>query len=224
VIRQEGFNSRQRFRNRALSVGRSTLKLLTVKAFTTIWFLLWHSVLSAPAAPRLPEPHSAPPEVGTDLLGTRPDAWTFDSWINSESLKLSQLRGKVVLVRWWTAPGCPYCEASAKSLENWWRTYRDEGLVVIGAYHHKGDSPLTPPHVAAEAKRLGFSFPVAIDRDWKTLRSWWLDKTDRGWTSVTFLIDRKGTIRFIHGGGAYIEGDPGHEALERALREAIKQR
>jgi peroxiredoxin len=188
-----------------------------------MWLVLWFSVFCAPGAPRLPEPHAAPSEVGRDLLGTRPSAWAFDTWINSDPLNLSQLKGKVVLVRWWTAPGCPYCAASAESLEKWWRAFRDEGLVVIGAYHHKSDSPLTRQHVAGEAKRLGFSFPVAIDRDWKTLRSWWLDKTDRGWTSVTFLIDRAGTIRFIHGGGAYIQGDPGHEALERALREAIKQ-
>jgi hypothetical protein len=95
--------------------------------------------------------------------------------------------------------------------------------VVIGAYHHKAVTPLTREHVVRESKRLGFTFPVAIDRGWKTLNEWWLNRTERGWTSVTFLIDRAGTIRFIHGGGAYVEGDPGYEALERALIAALRE-
>jgi peroxiredoxin len=201
------------------SVRRRRLSIKTSIALTVALFIC--SILTA--AP-LPKPHAAPPEVGRDLIGTRAEEWSFDTWLNSESLQLAKLRGKVVLVRWWTAPGCPYCAASAPSLEKWWNEHRDEGLVVIGAYHHKDRSPLTREHVVAESKRLGFTFPVAIDRDWKTLRRWWLDKTDRGWTSVTFLIDRSGTIRFVHGGGAYVEGDPGHKVLERALGEALKDK
>jgi peroxiredoxin len=170
----------------------------------------------------LAAPRAARPEVGRELIGTRPGEWTFDTWLNSAPLELSKLRGKVILVRWWTAPGCSYCSASAPALENWWRKYRDQGLVVIGAYHHKSDGPLTREHVVTESKRLGFTFPVAIDRDWKTLRNWWLTKTERGWTSVTFLIDRTGTIRFIHGGGAYVKGDSGYESLDRAIIEALQ--
>jgi len=194
-----------------------------VKAATSLCLLGLLFAFSSPAAPRLPEPHAASAEIGRDLIGTRPDSWTFDTWLNSAPLELSKLRGKVVLIRWWTAPGCPYCAASADALENWWRKYQDKGLVVIGAYHHKADTPLTREHVEAESKRLGFTFPVAIDRNWKTLRTWWLNRTDRGWTSVTFLIDRTGTIRFIHGGGAYVKGDPGYESLERALIESLNQ-
>jgi peroxiredoxin len=194
-----------------------------VKAAASICSLL--SVCAfAQAAPRLPSPHAAPADVGRELIGTRPSAWTFDTWLKSDPLDLANLRGKVILVRWWTAPGCPFCAASADSLEKWWRKYRDKGLVVIGAYHHKSDGPLSREHVVNESKRLGFTFPVAVDRDWKTLRDWWLSKNERGWTSVTFLIDRTGTIRFIHGGGAYFEGDAGHDALERALADAIGDR
>ena len=192
-----------------------------MKAVASICVLGWLFAFSSPAAPRLPEPRAAPAEVGRDLVGTRPGAWTFDTWLNSAPLELSKLHGKVVLIRWWTAPGCPYCAASADALENWWRKYRDRGLVVIGAYHHKSDTPLTREHVVTESRRLGFTFPVAIDRDWKTLRHWWLDHTERGWTSVTFLIDRTGTIRFIHGGGAYLKGDPGYESLERSLIDTL---
>lgn len=53
---------------------------------------------------------------GNELVGTPAPAWTVTTWINSQPLSLEQLRGKVVLLRWWTAPGCPFCEASAPHL------------------------------------------------------------------------------------------------------------
>lgn len=169
----------------------------------------------------LPEPHAAAPEIGQDLIGTRVPEWTLTDWQNSPPLSLKGLSGKVVLVRWWTAPSCPYCATSADALSHFAETYRDQGLVVIGAYHHKTTSTLTPEHVAAQAQRLGFQFPVAIDRDWQTLHRWWLDRTKRGWTSVTFLIGRDGTVRHIHGGGAYYDGEAGYAALEGAIQKAL---
>lgn len=176
------------------------------------------------AAPRsLPEPHAAPVDAGRDLIGTRPPEWQFEQWLQSKPLTLANLKGKVVLVRWWTAPQCPFCAASADALESFWKQYRDRGLVVIGAYHHKADTSLTMAHVKAQAERLGFTFPIAIDRDWKTLHKWWLDHEDRGWTSVTFLIDREGRIRHIHGGGAYYEGEAGYTALEKEIAVAVAQ-
>lgn len=171
--------------------------------------------------PALGAVYAAPSGVGRELLGTRPPEWNLTDWIGSEPRTLQSLRGRVVLVRWWTAPGCPYCAASADALNDLARKYSERGLSVIGIYHHKADTPLTREHVAAQAKRLGFTFPIAIDRDWKTLHAWWLDRAERGWTSVTFLIDREGIIRHIHPGGAFFEGEPGYEALERAIRAAL---
>jgi peroxiredoxin len=45
-----------------------------------------------------------------------------------------------------------------------------------------------------------FRFPVAVDRDWQTFKRWWLDGHERSWTGVSFLIDRRGVIRHVHGG------------------------
>lgn len=173
--------------------------------------------------PELGSPYAASPEAGLELIGTRPPEWTFTDWQNSPPLTLAGLRGKVVLIRWWTAPGCPYCAASAEALSEFAGKYRERGLVVIGAYHHKQQTPLTTGHVAAQAQRLGFHFPIAVDRDWKTLHRWWLDRDDRGWTSVTFLLGRDGTIRHLHGGGAFFQGEPGYAALEKAIRAALEE-
>ncbi len=158
-----------------------------------------------------------------DLVGTRPPEWEVTDWVNSKPLALKDLAGKVVLVRWWMAPGCPYCAATAPALNEFHAKYRDQGLVVVGFYHHKSSGPLDVDRVRQSADRLGFRFPVAIDRDWKTLHRWWLDGKERGWTSVTFLIDRKGVIRHIHPGGQYVKGDKSYEELKTAIETALRE-
>ena len=177
--------------------------------------------MAEPPHPELGANYAAPAGVGRELIGTRAPEWTVSEWIGSEPRSLASFRGRVLVVRWWTAPGCPYCAASADGLNDLARKYAARGLEVIGMYHHKSSAPLTRAHVEAQARRLGFTFPIAIDDGWKTLRRWWLDRTDRGWTSVTFVIDREGIIRHIHPGGAFFPGEPGFEALEKAVRAAL---
>jgi len=160
---------------------------------------------------------------GEELLGTRPPEWTAEHWLNSDPLTLEELRARVVLVRFWTGPGCPYCRASAPALNDFHRRYAAEGLTVVGLYHHKGPGGADPEAVVRYARELGFAFPVAIDTDWRTLRAWWLDGHDRAWTSVTFLLDRQGAIRHIHPGGQYAEGDEAHARLEAAIERLLAE-
>jgi hypothetical protein len=77
--------------------------------------------------------------------------------------------------------------------------------------------------VKTQSRKFGFEFPVAIDPDWKTLRRWWLDKHDGDWTSVTFLLDRRGVIRHVHPGGAFFKGEPGYDLLERKIQELLDE-
>lgn len=144
---------------------------------------------------------------GHELIGTSAAEWHVSDWFNSVPLSLRQLRGKVVLVRWWTGPECPYCAASAPNLDAWYNWYHAKGLEIIGFYHHKSPTPLTREHVQRLVERYPFRFPVAIDPDWRTLKRWWLEGHDRAWTSVSFLIDQQGVIRYIHPGGSYSEKD-----------------
>lgn len=170
-------------------------------------------------------PGMPPPAEGGsgDLIGTRAQEWHLDGWLNSKPLKLADLRGKVVLVRWWTAPECPHCAATAPVLNAFHKEYTDKGLVVVGVYHQKGRTPLKEPDVALHAQRLGFQFPVAIDRDWTTLKQWWLETGDRPWTSVSFLIDRQGVIRHIHEGGRYEKGSDDAKLMEEKIKELLRE-
>jgi thiol-disulfide isomerase/thioredoxin len=163
---------------------------------------------------------------GDELLGARPPEWTAEHWLSSEPLSLGDLRGRVVLVRFWTGPECPYCRASAPALNEWHERYADEGLTVVALYHHKGRGGADgadPEAVAAYAEELGFEFPVAIDPGWRTLHAWWLDGHSHGWTSVSFLLDRDGVIRHVHPGGQYVEGDAAHGELEAAIERLLAE-
>ena len=147
----------------------------------------------------------------------------MQGWLHSNPLELSGLRGKVILVRFWTAPGCPFCAASAPALNEFYEKYHDEGLEVIGFYHHKSPEPLKVEEVEQYAGKFGFEFPVAVDYDWNTLRNWWLDGRERGWTSVSFLIDKQGVIRHIHPGGQYVKDDPDYAEMESKIKELLNE-
>jgi thiol-disulfide isomerase/thioredoxin len=152
---------------------------------------------ASPAA--APAPAAA--REGDDVIGKPAPPWQVSQWFNSPPLTMDGLRGKVVFVRWFTAPDCPFCSASAPALRELDEKYRARGLVVVGMYHHKREEPLDPADVAGWAKQYGYDFPVAIDDGWKTLNSYWLSGHTRDFTSVSFLVDRHGVIRRVHPGG-----------------------
>jgi thiol-disulfide isomerase/thioredoxin len=149
-------------------------------------------------------------DAGSDRIGMTAPSFEFDGWLNSPPLSLEDLKGKVVLVRWWTET-CPYCASSAPALLALDKTYSDQGLVVIGVYHPKADrdSPLNIERVERAVAARKLDFPIAIDWDWRngTLKDWWLTGPDRPATSVTFLLDKSGVIQYVHPGMEYHDTD-----------------
>lgn len=151
--------------------------------------------------------------------------WPELRWVQGGPLALSDLRGKVVLVRFFTDPDCPYCSATAPTLNELKRDFGDRGLVVVGFYTPKPEPRATSvERVRKVAQKYGFSFPVAVDDEWKALRRLWLDRADSGWTSASLLIDRKGIVRHVHPGGAFAKDspEPGARRDYAAMRDAIE--
>ncbi len=74
------------------------------------------------------------------------------------------------------------------------------------------------------AAEYGFKFPVAVDPEMQTLKQWWLDGDRRKWTSVSFLLDRKGVVRHIHPGGMYVKGDADYEAMKAKIVELLAEK
>jgi peroxiredoxin len=184
-------------------------------------------VLLIAACSKAPSP-TPPEQQGTAaaLIGTTPPEWNAERWLGSPPRTLASLRGSVVLVRWWTA-GCPFCSATAPALRTFHQTYGPRGLQVIGMYHHKEETPFDPAVYEQTAKKYGFTFPVAFDPDWKTLGSWMRDKdghaVDTGFTSVTFLLDKRGVVRYVHPGGQYVAGDAAYAELESSIERLLAE-
>jgi peroxiredoxin len=160
---------------------------------------------------------------GSNLIGTKAPEWHNSQWFNSEPLKLSDLKGKVILLRFFMESSCPMCRASAPYLNEFHARYKDRGLVVIGMYTPKPVPRKTDlDTVKHYVRNYGFQFPVAIDDDWATLNAFWLNRVpDADFTSVSFLIDRKGIIHHIHPGGTYSEHDAGvlRQQIENLIQD-----
>ena len=180
------------------------------------------------------EPHeyaliAEDPDSGAELIGRRAPPWSFERWARGPAQSLESVRGKVVLLRWWTE-GCMYCAVTLPEIEKLRKRYGPEGLLVIGVYHPKPPRSVGDRSISTAADRLGFAGPIAVDERWTTLKRYWLDGApSRRFTSVSFLIGRDGLIRWVHGGGEYHPSDdPEHQrcdleykglvsAIERAL-------
>ena len=143
---------------------------------------------------------------GDELIGKPAPKWGALKWMNSQPLKLSELEDKVVLIRWWTET-CPFCSRSAPALNEFHDIFKEKGLVVVGMYHPKPPGPRRQQALEKAVKRLGFEFPIALDMDWSRLKRYWLSNSRHRWTSVSFLIDKRGKIRYIHPGGEYYKGE-----------------
>jgi peroxiredoxin len=169
--------------------------------------------------------------IGAAILGTPCPEWTNDRWVQGGPLRLADLKGRVVLIRFFMSADCPYCRGTAPALNEFHREFAREGLVVVGMY-----TPKPKPRRASveEVKRyvdaFSFRFPVALDDDWATLRRLWLDRVpEASYTSATLLIDRKGIVRHVQAGGLYArdastpEGRKDYWDLDRAIRELLAE-
>ena len=161
---------------------------------------------------------------GAELAGREAAEWNALDWIGSEPLRLADLRGWVVLIRWWTDT-CPMCLRSAPALNALHDRYAKRGLVVIGMYHPKPVSrDISYEEIRQAVKERGFEFPIALDLDWSNLRRYWLNGGRRRATSVSFVLDKQGRIQHVHPGPEFHEEGVGRHAQCRADYLEIRQR
>jgi hypothetical protein len=126
------------------------------------------------------------------LLASPGDGPDFDglTWVDARP----DLRGKVALVRWWTN-GCPLCSASAPALVG-----LSKKVAVVSVYHPKPPRDVDADQVRGWAREIKLPGLIAVDRDWKVLDRW-MPPAKRSFTSLSFLLDKKGRVRHVHGGG-----------------------
>lgn len=150
------------------------------------------------------------PSVLADC-GRAPELVGITSWLNSAPLNLADLRGRVVLLDFWTY-SCINCQRTLPYLTTWAQEYADDGLVVLGVHTPEFAFEKVEGNVAENAERLGVGYPIALDNDFATWRAY-----DQRYWPAHYLIDATGTVRQVHyGEGAYAET----EALIRTLLDA----
>lgn len=147
-------------------------------------------------------------------------------WVQGGPLTLAGLRGKVVLIRFFTDRECPFCSATAPALNELQQDFAPRGLVILGLYTPKPrPRPTSVEDVRKTVDAYRFRFPVAVDDGWKALRRLWLDRSDSGWTSASLLIDRAGVVRHVHPGGVFAKdsADPQARRDYDEMRAAVER-
>lgn len=124
------------------------------------------------------------------------------TWINSEPLTLTKLRGRVVVVEFWTF-ACYNCRNTLPYVKRWDERYRDKGLTVVGVHSPELDEERVLENVRRETASLGIRYPVVTDSDFNTWKAYKVE----AWPTI-FILDKQGHIRWSHvGEGAYDEGE-----------------
>lgn len=168
-----------------------------------------------PIFPRAEGEQSLDGEQAKNPYPTAPEIIGIQDWINSEPLKLAALRGKVVLVDFWTY-SCINCIRTLPYLKQWHEKYSDKGFVLIGVHSPEFDFEKKLENVQMAVDEFELAYPVALDSDMET----WRNYKNRFWPAK-YLIDADGKIRYTHfGEGAYEETE---QKIQELLEEAMKQ-
>jgi cytochrome c biogenesis protein CcdA/thiol-disulfide isomerase/thioredoxin len=143
--------------------------------------------------------------------GPMPDLNGAVSWLNSPPLTRNSLRGKVVLIDFWTY-SCINCLRALPYTEGWAAKYKDAGLVVIGVHTPEFAFEKERANVEKAVRDLKISYPVAIDSDYGIWRAF-----NNEYWPAHYFVDGKGRIRYHHFG----EGE--YDESERVIQELLRE-
>jgi len=138
-----------------------------------------------------------------------PNFTGISKWFNSSPISISDLRGKVVLVDFWTY-GCYNCVNTLPHVTRLYETYKDKGLVVVGVHTPEFPFERSAGNVQAALVRHGITYPVAMDNDSATWTAW----RNQYWPAQ-YIVDQRGNVVFSHAG----EGQ--YDEIERTVRHLL---
>jgi cytochrome c biogenesis protein CcdA/thiol-disulfide isomerase/thioredoxin len=152
---------------------------------------------------------------GLPVLGDAPEFVGNQRWFNTPGgrpLTMAGLRGKVVLIDFWTYT-CINCIRTLPYVESWYSRYHDHGLVVVGVHSPEFSFEKDAGNVARAIRSDGLTYPVAQDNDLATWQAW----GNQAWPAK-YLVDASGRVRYVHiGEGGYRESE---QAIRALLAEA----
>ncbi|HUB92630.1 MAG TPA: redoxin domain-containing protein [Candidatus Saccharimonadales bacterium] len=142
--------------------------------------------------------------------GPAPNIQGIAAWINSQPLNLTQLRGKVVIVDFWTY-SCINCIRSIPHLNAWYNAYGNNGLVIIGVSTPEFQFEHNYSNVYAAVQKFGIKYPVALDNNYST----W-DAYGNEYWPADYIIDKNGDVRYV----VFGEGD--YNQTEEVIRSLLE--
>lgn len=146
----------------------------------------------APAETAVPALAQTPTKATLPDLGLAPE-FKNDTWLNApEPVRLASLRGKVVLLEFWTF-GCINCQRTTPWIKEWQARYEGDDFAVVTIHYPEFAHERDVDNVARALAENGITYPVAIDND----RLTWDAYRQRYWPT-TYLIDKSGHIRYVH--------------------------
>ncbi|MBI1972355.1 MAG: thioredoxin family protein [Candidatus Aenigmarchaeota archaeon] len=148
---------------------------------------------------------------GAVSMQKAPEIDGIENWINSQPLKISDLRGKVVLVDFWTY-SCINCLRTLPYIKAWHSAYADKGLVIIGVHTPEFDFEKNYDNVKSFVDRNGIKYPVAMDNGYVT----WKNYKNNYWPRK-YLVDANGFIRYDH------IGEGGYDETEKMIQKLLKE-
>jgi len=134
------------------------------------------------------------------------------TWLNSDPLRITDLRGKVVMVEFWTF-GCYNCRNVEPYIKQWYEQYKEQGFVVIGVHSPEFLHEREIENVKRYMKDHDIRFPVPIDNEFST----WNRYGNHYWPSM-YLIDKHGIIRYVK------IGEGGYGETERQIQALLAER
>lgn len=183
------------------------MKRLSINLFIVILF----SVVTVKALP---------PSVAGTLTGPKPAAEFHHNqakdWINSEPLMLKDLKGKVVLLDFWTF-GCWNCYNSFPWLNKLEKRLHAEGLQVIGVHTPEFDHEKVRASIEAKAKEFNLHHPIMIDNDF----SYWRAMQNKYWPAF-YIIDKRSNVRGVFFGETH-EGDAQAIRIEKTIKRLLAE-
>ena len=148
----------------------------------------------------------------TNWIGKPAPELAAGEWINSRPLSLKELRGKVVLLEFWTF-GCSNCRNTLPYVNAWHEAYAGQNFQVIGIHTPESEKEKHFATLKNKIDQLGIKFPVVTDNEYKA----WTAYGQLYWP-VMYLLDKKGIVRYIHIG----EGD--YEETEQHIASLIGEK
>lgn len=139
-----------------------------------------------------------------------PELAGIEDWINSDAITLKQLRGKVVLIDFWTY-SCINCLRTQPYLNAWYERYKHDGFEIIGVHAPEFSFEKVTANVRQHVESANITYPVALDNSFRT----WFAYKNHYWPAK-YLIDRNGKVRYTHFG----EGE--YEQTEEAIRTLLQ--